>query len=362
MKTYSQAGAAACAPDAHVETSCTVSIIIKALNEEQAIEASIRSALLALAPFEGEVILADSCSSDRTVEVASRYPITIVQLANPSERCCGIGPQLGYQYARGKYVYILDGDMQLDPGFLAAAVDALEREPELGGVAGLVTQQADASYQFRGLARRRLESRSGDVPWLDMGGLYRRTALREVAYFSNRNLHAFEEMELGMRLSSAGWRLRRLNIASVQHRGYDLDSLALLRRRWQSGYLLGAGEVLKASWGRPYFKRALMTQKFLILALLIWVGAIVGILAAPVTWWPIAVVAGATAALIALRAFRIGSVKDALLGQLVWQVHAVALVRGFLKPMRDPLEPIAAEMLQKSRPERDLSSAATARG
>ena len=330
------------------EPRCKLTIIIKALNEEQHIAEAIQSALCALAPFSGEVILADSASTDRTIEIARQYPITIVQLANPDERRCGIGPQLGYQFAQGQYVYILDGDMVLDATFMAAAVDALDRDPGLGGVAGLVTQQADASYQFRGLARRRIEGRSGDVPWLDMGGLYRRSALQQVGYFSNRNLHAFEEMELGVRLSSAGWTLRRLGIPSVRHRGYDLNSLALLKHRWRSGYLLGAGEVLKASWRQPYFLRVLWTQKFLLLALLIWTGIFVGLLALPVSPWPIMGVTLATSALIALRAFRIRNLKDALIGQLVWQVHALALVWGIVIPMQDPCTPIAADLLQAS--------------
>src|SRR6476659_2248742 len=75
----------------------TVSIIIKALNEERHIEAAVRSALAAIGALDGEVILADSGSSDRTIEIARQYPIAIVQLAHPAERRCGIGPQLGYQ-------------------------------------------------------------------------------------------------------------------------------------------------------------------------------------------------------------------------------------------------------------------------
>jgi glycosyltransferase involved in cell wall biosynthesis len=328
---------------------CTLSIIIKALNEEESIDAAIRSALAAVEPFSGEVILADSASTDRTVEIAKAYPVTIVQLANPSQRRCGIGPQLGYQFARGRYVYILDGDMQLEPGFLPAAIEALENDPTLGGVAGLVQQQSESNYQFRGLKRRNVEGRSGEAPWLDMGGLYRRSALEEVGYFSNRNLHAFEELELGVRLGAAGWTLRRLDLPAVRHRGYDLDSLALLRRRWRSRYLLGAGEVLKASWGRPWFRKVLFTQRLLLLALGIWTGAIGALLLLPVSPWPLAVVALSVVALVGLRAMRIGSLGDALLGQLIWQVHAIALVRGVLAPTVDPRSPIAARLLQDSR-------------
>ena len=63
-----------------------VTVIIKALNEERHIDAAIRSALAALAGIDGEVILSDSGSADRTVEIARQYPITILQLKNTAER------------------------------------------------------------------------------------------------------------------------------------------------------------------------------------------------------------------------------------------------------------------------------------
>ena len=56
----------------------SVSIIIKALNEESRIAACIESALSALAALPdgaraGEIILADAGSSARTVAVAARF-------------------------------------------------------------------------------------------------------------------------------------------------------------------------------------------------------------------------------------------------------------------------------------------------
>ena len=59
-----------------------VSIIIKALNEEERIGAAIESSLKALEKVPGEVILADSISTDKTVDIARQYPIKIVQLKN----------------------------------------------------------------------------------------------------------------------------------------------------------------------------------------------------------------------------------------------------------------------------------------
>lgn len=328
----------------------TVSIIIKALNEERHIEAAVSSALAAIGALDGEVILADSGSSDRTIEIARQYPIAIVQLAHPAERRCGIGPQLGYQLARGRFIYILDGDMELDGAFLPAALAAMQADAALGGVGGIVEEESRASYQFRGRQRRGDGSVASESKWLDMGGLYRGEALSSIGYFSNRNLHAYEEMELGLRLRAAGWKLRRLPVRGVLHHGRTEGSWVLLGRRWRSGYLDGAGELLRASLGRPYFLRAALTQRHLFVGLLIWLGLIAGLASLPWSRWPLLATLIAVAALVAVRAIRARSLVDALLGQVVWQVSALALVRGFLARPRDPTEPIASRMIVPPAP------------
>ena len=62
---------------AHTAARMRVSVVIKALNEERHIEAAIVSALAAVAAVGGEVILADSGSTDKTVEIARKFPIAV---------------------------------------------------------------------------------------------------------------------------------------------------------------------------------------------------------------------------------------------------------------------------------------------
>jgi glycosyltransferase involved in cell wall biosynthesis len=317
-----------------------VSVVIKALNEERHIRASIESAIQAVMRVGGEVILADSGSTDRTVEIAREYPVTVVQLKHPAERRCGIGPQLGYQKARGEFVYILDGDMELDPAFLPEALAAMDADSRIGGIAGLVEEESEASYQFRGRKRRGHERKVRVCEWLDMGGLYRAEALRDVGYFSNRNLHAFEEMELGLRLCAAGWTLRRVATRGVLHHGRVEGNWPLLVRRWNSRYLDGTGELIRASIGRPYFYRALQTQQHLFVGLLVWACLLLGLAVAPVTPLPLVAILAAVLGLVLVRARRIGSLADAWFGQLVWQVTSLAMVRGLFARTRDPTEPI----------------------
>jgi glycosyltransferase involved in cell wall biosynthesis len=235
--------------------SLKVSIIIKALNEERNIAKAIESSLLAISEVEsGEVILADSLSIDKTVEIASKYPIKIVQLTEQSDRSCGVGAQLGFQVAEGEYIYILDADMEFESGFMRDAVALLEVNSRIAGVAGIVKEMNLDSLEFKKRSEKKHANLSaGSVNSLDMGGLYRKEALVDVGYFTNRNLNSYEEFELGSRLKTAGWKLLRMDRPSIKHYGHTMEAFKLLLKRWQSGYIFGIGELLCSAYRQPHF-------------------------------------------------------------------------------------------------------------
>jgi glycosyltransferase involved in cell wall biosynthesis len=157
----------------------TLSIIIKALNEERHIASAIESALAALGKVDGEVILADGGSSDRTVDIARQYPIVIVRLNRSEDRSCGAGAQLGYQYSRGRYLLLMDGDMRLHPGFVPAAIETLRRNPGLAGVGGVLCEPSVVNEEYEQRRKRHdPDRRAGRVTRLDSSGLYRRAAHR----------------------------------------------------------------------------------------------------------------------------------------------------------------------------------------
>ena len=329
---------------------CTVSVIIKTLNEERNIACCIESALAALEPVGGEVIVADSASSDRTTEIASSYPITVVQLANPQERCCGIGPQLGYQFAKGSFIYILDGDMQLRPDFLREALVFLQANPQGGGVAGLVVERNLNSLEYRARVERgAVHMQAGQVDRLDMGGLYRRSAIEQVGYFSDRNLHSYEELDLAVRLRAAGWTLHRIAAPAVDHQGHDVPAHRLLLKRWRSQYINGAGEVLAAARGAPHWPLLLaaLREAKLYAAFAAWL--LVGMLAAAMQ--PSLPRASAVllitmflpwAALIVKKR----SVAAGSYALLSLTVHVGGLVRGLLSPRQSPKAAIAANEIR----------------
>lgn len=326
--------------------SLEVSVIIKALNEEERIASSIESALRAIKGLRGEVVLADSLSTDKTVEIARSYPVHIVQLVDPGDRCCGVGPQLGYQRVRGEFVYILDGDMELEPGFIKAAVAVMRAREDLAGVGGWVRIVGGRSYEFAARKERASSVFSpGRKEALECGGLYRRAAIEEVGYFSNRNLHAFEEKELGLRLAHQGWRLERLEQAAVVHYVHQDDSLSLMKKRWRNRHVDGCGELIRASLGKPYFWDAMRTQRKRLVTLAEWTMWLLGLLLLPWTYWGIAVAFGISLAALVFLVVRKRSVAKGLLGFMNLHIYAAGFVRGFLAPQVSPTQKIRCRTL-----------------
>lgn len=236
-----------------------LSIVIKTLNEEGKIARAIESALgvEAIIGSPVEVIIADSVSTDRTIDIARRYPVKIVQFANPEERGCGAGVELGFQHSTGELIYFLDGDMVLDADFILDAVALLNREPSLAGVGGAI----EDTQIVNGFDRIRVNNKSGSTAgmcrWLEGGGLYRRCAILDAGgYAADRNLKGYEEAELGMRLRAAGWRLQRLPRRAASHTGHAAGTLQLLRRHWQTRRAMSGGVLLRQALGKPWLGEA----------------------------------------------------------------------------------------------------------
>ncbi|MBH8555082.1 glycosyltransferase family 2 protein [Nostocaceae cyanobacterium CENA357] len=102
------------------------SIYILTYNEELDIAACIESAMLS-----DDIIVVDSCSSDRTVEIASRYPVRVVQHpfeSHGQQRTWmleSIPPKYGW-------VYILEADERMTPELFAECVQASQNSDYIG--------------------------------------------------------------------------------------------------------------------------------------------------------------------------------------------------------------------------------------
>ena len=327
-----------------------VSILIKALNEERHVADCLAAAVREARSVDGEVILVDSLSTDNTVAIARQFPVRIVQFDHLADRGCGAAVQLGFQYAQGDFVYVLDADMVLQPGFLCAALARLRADAALGGVGGKVLDTAvrTASDKRRAAAALALTA-DRQVAELGGGGLYRAAAVRALGYLAHRGLAAYEEAELGARLHTAGWGLLRLAQVAVVHKGHAENNWQMMRRLWRNGRAGAGGAVLRAALGKPWFGCLMRKQGFLLAAPALHVlagaaaggvtlggGGRAGVLAAVATVWLVA--------LLLLSARKRG-LRAGGWTLLLWHYFALAAVLGFLRPAGDPLALISGHEL-----------------
>jgi glycosyltransferase involved in cell wall biosynthesis len=326
-----------------------VSIIIKALNEERHIATAIESSLAALGDIDGEVILADAGSTDRTVEIARQYPIMIVRLNRIEDRSCGAGPQLGFQYSRGQYLLLIDGDMRLYPGFLPAALKALRQNPRLGGVGGAVyDRDVDNEEYEQRLKRRDPDSRAGSVTRLNSSGIYRRTAVESVGYLTDRNLHGAEEFDLGARLHAAGWTLRKIDLPLVDHFPHRGSAYRLLWRRIFNRNAFALGELLRAAIGQRHFWFVLAKDRQVFLCLLV-TGWWMTLVSVPLTLSGRAAAFAAGAILLlpfAAMWLRWGSARLALYSVTAWNVFTFCSWFGLWRKRKSPTRWIDSTVLQ----------------
>jgi len=334
----------------------TVSIIIKALNEERHIAAAIESALAALGEIDGEVILADGGSSDRTIEIARRYPVMIVQLNKAEDRSCGSGAQLGFQYSRGEYLMLFDGDMRLHDGFLPAAIEVLRANPTVAGVGGTVIDLGIDNLEYEQRSKRHdRDRRVGSVTRLNGSGLYRRSAIESIGYLTDRNLHGAEEFDLGARLHAGGWTLAKIDREVVDHHVHTGNAYRLLLRRVANKNAFATGELLRAAVGRPHFRFVVGKDHNCFLLLLV-VGWWMTLLLTPVvlSGWSAVFAAGAVLLFpLAAMSLRWRSVRLGLYSLAAWNVYALSFWPGLLRPRACPSGWIDSTVVQASPPRID---------
>lgn len=341
-----------------------VSIIVKALNEERRIASCLEAALAALEGLAGEVVLVDSMSTDRTVDLALRYPVRVVRLDDVRYRGCGAAVELGWRYCRGRLIYVLDADMLLQPGFLQTALAYLEAHPRVAGVGGkLVDTRLNTTADRQRDRRAAGLTAPQQVDDLGGGGLYRREAVEQAGYLAHLSLQAYEEAELGARLRSIGWTLVRLPQTAVLHEGHAETDRQMLARLWRNGRAKAYAVLLRSSIGKPWLGLVLRKLAHVLAVPLMHALALVAALAAG---WrggaaaALAAWAGCWLCFLAALMLRKRSVRLGGWHLLLWHYWAVGAAAGLGQRVGDPRAPIPSRELTTRDESRRMNHAANA--
>jgi glycosyltransferase involved in cell wall biosynthesis len=247
-----------------VKNVVTVSIVIVSRNEEETIDSSIRSVINAARYASNfvksyEIILVDSKSTDRTVEIASRFPVTILQLKERYDKGPSTGRYVGDRYASGKYVLFLDGDIVLPESWLFDTVLYMNQNPNVAGVSGPFTIVYIEDEAKPTIKRMKPDTNphiyGSPEKHLCNAVLYRKNVLERVGSFDPW-IRGEEERELGSRIRAANFELHELNITPAIHfiKKYKTQLLHGVRYSQGIGQLIRkkalANDLLRQYWFR----------------------------------------------------------------------------------------------------------------
>ena len=113
----------------HFTTMRELSVVITVMNEEQNIQPLLESVRSALSNIDYEIVLVDDGSADKTKQKILEYAddrTILVELRKNYGQSTAM--TAGIDYSRGKYVALLDGDLQNDPTDIPAMLELLKKE------------------------------------------------------------------------------------------------------------------------------------------------------------------------------------------------------------------------------------------
>ncbi len=130
----------------------SVSIVVPAFNEEEAIRQSLDRIVEHRFHQLYEVIFVDDGSTDRTFEIISQYPVICYR--HKTNKGYGAALKTGIRKAKGRKIVILDSDGQHDPVYVSRVVEMLDEYDMVIGERDEQSVQAKRRLGGKWLIRR----------------------------------------------------------------------------------------------------------------------------------------------------------------------------------------------------------------
>jgi N-acetylglucosaminyl-diphospho-decaprenol L-rhamnosyltransferase len=229
-----------------------LSVVIVTHNGCEMALRTLRSARASLGGLRAEWIVADSASTDGTPEAIEREFGDDVEVLRVPNRGFAAGNNIGIAWAQGRYVLLLNPDVEVLDGSFADLIAALDSRPDVG-IASVVQRGTDGELQFsmrrfpspaRDLGEslfaarwpvfksmQELEVRPGryrleiSAEWVVGAFLCARAeAIASIGPMDERFFLYSEEIDWCLRAHQAGWDVRHLPVMTVTHHAGRRDS------------------------------------------------------------------------------------------------------------------------------------------
>ncbi|MEX0886919.1 MAG: glycosyltransferase [Phycisphaeraceae bacterium] len=219
----------------------SVGLVAIGRNEGDRLGVCLKSARGELA----HIVYVDSGSTDGSVELARALGVDVVELDMDRPFTAARARNAGWHRLRElapplAFVQFVDGDCELEPGWLAFASDRLRGSPELAAVGGRRRERhRDATIYNRLCDMEWARPPGVDVP---CGGdaMMRVAALEQVGGFDG-SVIAGEEPELCVRLRQRGWATLRVDLPMTVHDAAMTRASQWWRRNVRAGHAFAEG-------------------------------------------------------------------------------------------------------------------------
>jgi len=198
-----------------------LSVIVPVYNGGAAFDQCLR-ALRASSRSADEVIVVDDASTDDSGASAQQWGARVLRL-NSRPRGPAAARNLGAAEATGDALVFLDADVAVHPDTLARIATYLEAEPEVAALfgsyddappaAGLVTRYKNLLHHYVHQHGRREAS----TFWAGCGAIRRQVFLDVDGFDERYHRPCIEDIELGVRLRDAGYRIALCPEIQVTH-------------------------------------------------------------------------------------------------------------------------------------------------
>lgn len=231
----------------------------------------------------GAIIYVDSGSEDESVAHAKAAGALVEQLdlsiPFTAARARNAGAsRLSEVETPIDYIQFIDGDCCLVPGWLDAALAALEANPKLAVVCGRRLERYPEASFYNRMCDIEWNTPVGPAQACGGDAMMRRSAFEAVGGF-NPTVIAGEEPELCFRLRQADWAIERLGYDMTAHDAAITQFSQWWRRAKRSGYATCLGVMMHGKSAERYAVRPLARMLFWGG---LWVGALVLSLALPI--------------------------------------------------------------------------------
>jgi glycosyltransferase involved in cell wall biosynthesis len=166
-------------------------------------------------------VYVDSGSTDGSIALAQSEGAVVVELPNPPPftasraRNAGLACLLEH-HPDLEFVQMVDGDCEVHPAWIDAALAALRTTDDFALVYGRRRERYPERSVYNALCDDEWNSPIGESPTVGGDAMFRVAALRQVNFYNPRMI-AGEDTELAMRLRKKNWRLRRIGDEMTLH-------------------------------------------------------------------------------------------------------------------------------------------------